>query len=51
MRIDLALATEPLADRSRWAVVDRNARKGKLPSDHAPLFLDINVDAGPARLH
>jgi hypothetical protein len=26
--------------------VDRFARKGKLPSDHAPLFLDIDVDAG-----
>ena len=27
---------EPLADRITWAVVDRNARKGKQPSDHAP---------------
>ena len=26
---------------SRWAVVDRNARKGKQPSDHAPLFVDF----------
>ena len=33
MRIDLALVTEPLAERITWAVVDRNARKGKLPSD------------------
>jgi exodeoxyribonuclease-3 len=41
MRIDLALATRPLADRVTWVVVDRNARKGKLPSDHAPLLVDV----------
>ena len=41
MRIDLALVTEPLAQRISWALVDRNARKGKLPSDHAPLFVDF----------
>ena len=45
MRIDLAYATEPLVDRIRWALVDRFARKGKLPSDHAPLLVDIDVDA------
>ena len=42
MRIDLVLATEPLADRTRWAVVDRNARKGKQPSDHAPVIVDFD---------
>jgi exodeoxyribonuclease-3 len=41
MRIDLALATQPLIDRITWAVVDRNARKGKLPSDHAPVIIDF----------
>ena len=41
MRIDLALVTAPLAERITWAVVDRNARKGKLPSDHAPLIVDF----------
>jgi exodeoxyribonuclease-3 len=41
MRIDLALATKPVADRAVWAIVDRNARKGKLPSDHAPLVIDL----------
>ena len=45
MRIDLAYVTEPLVDRIRWGLVDRFARKGKLPSDHAPLFLDIDVDS------
>jgi exodeoxyribonuclease-3 len=41
MRIDLALVTEPLAERITWAAVDRNARKGKQPSDHAPLLVDF----------
>jgi exodeoxyribonuclease-3 len=41
MRIDLVLVTDPLAGRLRWALVDRNARKGKLPSDHAPLVVDL----------
>ena len=41
MRIDLMLVTKPLAERVQWAVVDRNARKGKLPSDHAPLVVDF----------
>ena len=42
MRIDLALATKPVLDRVTWAVVDRNARKGTLPSDHAPLIVDLD---------
>jgi len=41
MRIDLVFVTVPLASRVRWALVDRNARKGKLPSDHAPLVVDL----------
>ena len=41
MRIDLILATRGLADRAVLAVIDRNARKGKLPSDHAPMFVDF----------
>src|SRR5689334_3514787 len=41
MRIDLALATKPVAERVTWAVVDRNARKGTQPSDHAPLIIDV----------
>jgi exodeoxyribonuclease-3 len=45
MRIDLMLASKPLADRSRWALIDRNARKGKSPSDHAPLIVDFDMNA------
>jgi len=41
MRIDLVLVTRPVADRVQWAVVDRNARKGQQPSDHAPVVVDL----------
>jgi exodeoxyribonuclease-3 len=45
MRIDLLLVSSPLADRVEWAFIDRNARKGQKPSDHAPLFVDVELDA------
>lgn len=38
MRIDYILSTPPLADVCRLDLVDRNARKGKKPSDHAPVL-------------
>ncbi len=41
LRIDLVLATKALADRASFALIDRFARKGKLPSDHAPLLVDF----------
>jgi exodeoxyribonuclease-3 len=51
MRIDLVLATEPVADRVRAAWVDRHARKGTGPSDHAPVIVDLDEapdgDIGP----
>ncbi|HSO68164.1 MAG TPA: exodeoxyribonuclease III [Arachnia sp.] len=51
MRIDLVLASQPVADRVRAAWVDRAARKGKLPSDHAPVIVDLDEapdgDIGP----
>jgi exodeoxyribonuclease-3 len=43
MRIDLLLMSGYLADQARWGLVDRNARKGKLPSDHAPTFIDVDM--------
>jgi exodeoxyribonuclease III len=43
MRIDLVLATEPVASRSSAMLIDRNARKGKAPSDHAPLVVDLDL--------
>jgi exodeoxyribonuclease-3 len=51
MRIDLVLASAPVADRVRAAWVDRHARKGKGPSDHAPVIVDLDEapdgDIGP----
>lgn len=42
MRIDLIEATSPVAERVDYVVVDRNARKGERPSDHAPVLVDLN---------
>jgi len=42
MRIDLVLASPPVADRVLAAWVDRHARKGTLPSDHAPVIVDLD---------
>jgi exodeoxyribonuclease-3 len=51
MRIDLILAGAPIAKRVRAAWVDRQARKGSGPSDHAPVIVDLDVapdgDIGP----
>jgi exodeoxyribonuclease-3 len=51
MRIDLVLATEPVAGRVKAAWVDRQARKGTGPSDHAPVLVDLDEapdgDIGP----
>ncbi len=51
MRIDLVLASAPVADRVRAAWVDRAARKGTGPSDHAPVMVDLDEapdgDIGP----
>jgi exodeoxyribonuclease-3 len=41
MRIDHLLVTRPMAERLSGAEIDRDARKGKLPSDHAPLWIDL----------
>jgi exodeoxyribonuclease III len=41
MRIDLVYASQALADRVTDAYVDRDARKGKGPSDHAPVVVDL----------
>jgi exodeoxyribonuclease-3 len=42
MRIDLIMVTRVLAEATTWALVDRNARKGEKPSDHAPVFIDVD---------
>ena len=51
MRIDLVLASDAVAGRVRAAWVDRQARKGSGPSDHAPVIVDLDEapdgDIGP----
>ena len=51
MRIDLVLAGDAVAERVRAAWVDRQARKGSGPSDHAPVIVDLDEapdgDIGP----
>ena len=51
MRIDLVLAGGAVAERVRAAWVDRKARKGSGPSDHAPVIVDLDEapdgDIGP----
>lgn len=51
MRIDLMLAGGGVPDRVKAAWVDRQARKGKGPSDHAPVIIDLDTapdgDIGP----
>jgi exodeoxyribonuclease-3 len=51
MRIDLVLASASVAGRVRAAWVDRQARKGTGPSDHAPVIVDLDEapdgDIGP----
>jgi exodeoxyribonuclease-3 len=51
MRIDLVLAGGSVAGRVKAAWVDRQARKGKGPSDHAPVIVDLDEapdgDIGP----
>ena len=42
MRIDLVYAGAGVAGRVRSAYVDREARKGKRPSDHAPIVVDLD---------
>ncbi len=43
MRIDLILGSQSIQDRSTRVFVDRNARKGSQPSDHAPVVADLDA--------
>ena len=43
LRIDHVFATKKLADKCTAAEIDRNERKGKQPSDHAPVWAEFSV--------
>ena len=48
MRIDLLYVTQPVAERTVWAEIDREARKGPpTPSDHAPVVVDLDEPGLP----
>ncbi len=41
LRIDAVLASRAMAERCRDAGIDREMRKGKEPSDHAPIWAEF----------
>jgi len=43
LRIDAVLASESLAAKSTGAGIDREMRKGKEPSDHAPIWAEFEL--------
>ena len=43
MRIDYLLSSRSLAARSVADLIDRNARKGTKPSDHAPVMAEFDL--------
>jgi exodeoxyribonuclease-3 len=43
LRIDLLLGTKPVVEGMSFALIDRQARKGKQPSDHAPVLIDTDL--------
>ncbi len=43
LRIDHVLVTRPLLPRLVDAGIDRDERKGKLPSDHAPVWIELEA--------
>jgi exodeoxyribonuclease-3 len=43
LRIDHIDLSEPLAGRCTGAAIERNERKGKQPSDHAPVVVELDV--------
>jgi exodeoxyribonuclease-3 len=43
MRIDLVLLSNTVAQGVSDAYIDRDARKGSKPSDHAPVVVDLGA--------
>jgi exodeoxyribonuclease-3 len=41
LRIDMLYISAPLTERCTAAMIDRQARKGKGPSDHAPVIMEL----------
>lgn len=43
LRIDHIYVTKPLVHQCTMARIDRDERKGKLPSDHAPVLVELDL--------
>lgn len=41
LRIDMIYLSKPLVSRCTSAMIDRQARKGRTPSDHAPVIIEL----------
>ena len=41
LRIDLVLGSKPIVEAMTFSLIDRQARKGTSPSDHAPVLIDV----------
>ena len=48
MRIDFVLGSPALAARTTGALIDREERKGKGASDHAPVVVDLAEPPSPS---
>src|SRR6202040_1101442 len=49
MRIDLVLVSRTISGCVTDAYIDRDTRKGKLPSDHAAVVVDLDLAASGER--
>lgn len=43
LRIDLLLTSRSMTEAATFCLIDRTARKGKQPSDHAPVLADFDI--------
>ena len=48
MRIDFILGSHAFANAVAGAAIHRNERKGKAPSDHVPVVVDLDLAAPDA---
>ncbi len=44
LRLDHLLLSPALAERCRACDIDRDARKGEQPSDHAPVWAELHLE-------
>jgi exodeoxyribonuclease-3 len=47
LRIDLILASKPLADNCTACSIDKEPRRLERPSDHAPVVAEFSIQGEP----